>query len=250
MRPFSTLCLLLLAMASPARAQVITGTILDDASGAAVRSARVSILPGGQTALSDSLGRFRIGGVAAREYSIQVQMIGYAPLSGALEVPAEGVEVELRMTPRAVEVEGVRVEAGYDVPGTGFAARRERHGGSGVFMDRRELEPRERSGLDDVLRSQVPGIYLVHDPETGAVYASSTSGQAPQSLMSTQVCYAQVILDGTPISDSAARPIDLRQFLVGNLEAIEYYRHPSSTPVQFRSLVAGCGTLVLWTRRN
>lgn len=248
--------LALLAAASPARAQesTLAGTILDDATSAPVRSARVSLLPGGRAVLSDSLGRFVLTGLAAGEYAIQVQALGYERLAGGVQVSAAGPTVELRLTPDPIALAGVRVSAPADVRGTGFAERRAHHAGSGVFLDRTVLEARASSQLADVLRSAVPGVHFIRDPRTGALYATSGSAHAPGVLdrrstrRKNNECFAQVFVDGVPRNTGNGDPVDLNDFSPSQLEAVEYYRHPSSTPVQFRAGSVVCGTLVIWTR--
>lgn len=245
----------LLAVAAPASAQepAVAGSVLDDATGAPVRSARISVLPGGRAVLSDSLGRFRIGPVAAGEYAIRVQALGYAPLAGAVQVSATGPTLELRLVPEPIALAEVEVAAPRDVAGTGFAQRRENHSGSGIFLDRVVLEARGSSILPDILSSHVPGVHFIRDTRDGALYATSGSSHAPNVLSGGsrrrgRQCFAQVYLDGFPLN-TGGDPVDLRSFPPDALEAVEYYRHPSSTPPQFRAGSSVCGTIVLWTRR-
>ena len=45
-------------------------------------------------------------------------------------------------------------------------------------------------------------------------------------------------------------PPDLNDYPVSQLEAIEIYRGEAETPADLGGTGAGCGTIVLWTRRQ
>lgn len=48
---------------------------------------------------------------------------------------------------------------------------------------------------------------------------------------------------------SGAPPV-IDQFSAVELDAIEVYRGASETPIEFGGRGAGCGTVLLWTRRH
>jgi outer membrane receptor for ferrienterochelin and colicin len=128
---------------------------------------------------------------------------------------------------------------GPDLTGSGFERRRANHSGSGRFLDRWQLQERQSSTLADIFRT-FPGLHI---------HATSGSQHEPRALDAGagRPCFVQVYVDGTFVSRN--EQFDLRDFPPESLEAMEYYRHPSSTPPEFRTGRSPCGVLVLWTRR-
>ena len=65
-------------------------------------------------------------------------------------------------------------------------------------------------------------------------------------------CPMAIWLDGVRIyfPGSGFPTQDIDQFTVQNLEGIEIYAGPAETPGELGGTGAGCGTLVLWTRRS
>jgi len=62
-------------------------------------------------------------------------------------------------------------------------------------------------------------------------------------------CYAQIFLNGVQFyAMGRGEPPNLNEIDVNDIEAIEYYGQPSSTPAQFRTMDSDCGTLALWMR--
>jgi hypothetical protein len=63
----------------------------------------------------------------------------------------------------------------------------------------------------------------------------------------------QIIVDGQPLYRAGLDklPPNLNSDLyVSELEAIEVYSGAASTPAEFNSAGAACGTIVMWTRRE
>jgi len=108
-----------LVWALPASAQegVVQGRV-HDAAGAAVSGAAVSLVPAdvpdapARAVGSDPLGSFRISGVETGAYRLTVGALGYA--EAALDVTVgsgQTVDLDIELTQRAIEVEGINVEA-------------------------------------------------------------------------------------------------------------------------------------------
>jgi hypothetical protein len=127
-----------------------------------------------------------------------------------------------------------------------FERRRLRPMGGARFMDREELERHANRDLKDVIRT-FSGAQIT--PANYRAYLSSNRSQPPDALRRPpRPCYAQVFVDGVQIYGQGQEPPDLNAFRMQELEAVEYYPGPSSTPVEFRTPTAQCGTLALWTR--
>jgi hypothetical protein len=250
--PLVFLCLAATLVAAPARTQDVplAGLVVDDASGGAIRSAQVTLSPGRYRVLSDSSGRFSLPRVPGGDYVIAVEALGYAPVQGSVYVAAGIPLVEIRLAPAPIVLDEVVADApaAPDRAGSGFERRRSNHSGSGRFLDRSELRARQSSTLADIFRA-FPGLHIYRNEADGSMYATSGSQQGPRALSAGagRPCFVQVYVDGTFVSGSGQ--FDLRGYPPESLEAIEYYRHPSSTPPEFRTGRSPCGVLVLWTRR-
>jgi hypothetical protein len=97
-----------------AQSATVQGSVRD-ADGAAVYAAVVSLHQGDARAYaadSDRLGSFRIWEVLAGSYEVRVQALGYREHVEAIELgPAETLELDVRLDPSALELEGIEVEA-------------------------------------------------------------------------------------------------------------------------------------------
>jgi hypothetical protein len=239
-----------LAAVLPAAAQdgVLRGQVVDDASGQPVASARVEV-EGAAAVLADSLGRFRVGGLRARQHRVRVERVGYARSELRVQV-ADSLTVSVRLVPRPETVPGVTavVPAVVSERMRGFEQRRTQHIGSGRFITRADLEAASRSTLGNVLR-RLPGARIVHGPAMEE-YLGSRQSVGPHALNRPPApCYAQVFVNGVQTyAMGRGDPPNLKELDVNDVEAVEYYAQPASTPPQFRTMNADCGTLVLWTR--
>lgn len=97
-----------------AQASTVQGQVRDE-DGTAVFGATVTLHRGDRLlygAESDRLGSFRISEVAPGPYEMRVQALGYAELVQALDVGfATTQDLDLRLQPSALQIEGIAVEA-------------------------------------------------------------------------------------------------------------------------------------------
>jgi hypothetical protein len=122
-----------------------------------------------------------------------------------------------------------------------FAERRA--AGFGSFIDRRTLRAGENRRLSDLLR----GARGVRIQLLGAVKEIATSMRAGRP------CPMAIWVDGLKLYAPGARlgPIpDLNDYPVSQLEGVEIYGSEAETPAELGGQGAGCGTIVLWTRRS
>lgn len=102
----------------PAPGQVLEGHVLDESDDEPVTSAYIRLTRGDGTpaavAFTDSAGGYRLAVPSPGEYKIEVQSLGYQRFESALlaiQDPERTYPLDLVLTPQAIPVEGITVEA-------------------------------------------------------------------------------------------------------------------------------------------
>jgi hypothetical protein len=177
---------------APVGAQVGTAAVVGQvmAEGRPVSAAEVALYRPGEAAraalaTTDGAGRFRIVGLAAGEYRVRVDMLGYGPWERPLRLEAGetvGLVVELEVA--AVEVDPIRVSAARE-----RARFEEQAGATIVELTGRDLRRLPGLAEGDVLRAieVMPGVISTSD--FSAAF-NVRGGAADQNL---------ILLDGVPI---------------------------------------------------
>ncbi len=204
--------------------------------------------PTGDTTDADGLARLL--GTPVGKHMVGLRLLGYTPDS-ALVVVTRGkramVERQLRVVARVLP--GVTTTAEFVDPRLeGFMRRRAK--GGGFFFTRGAIDSSHTRTLDQLLRGSTTAG-LIRGPG-GQVFLASRSAQHEFGI-----CWVQIFLDGAFIYHPSATidiehnpPPDLKGLLTSQLEAVEFYPNPATTPVQFREGDPSCGTLVLWSRMH
>jgi hypothetical protein len=239
------------------RTGLLAGVVVDDARGDAVPGARVTVSSWRGEVRTDAAGRFRIEAAPAGTRTVRIEAPGYDVIEVEVTIPSPAAsDATYRLTPAPVALQGLEAKA-EGVRGLPDFERRRTGSTGGRFLTRRDLATRETSTLTDVLRSTMPGAQLVRSQTGPEMFLASKSGIPPGALKNPgqqPPCFTQVIVDGIKLygmgTGGGGTPPDLGSFPVRDLEAVEYYAHVSSTPVEFRTPTSQCGTLVLWTRRS
>jgi hypothetical protein len=102
--------------ATTAEAQQIRGRVLDDASGAMLAPALVTLRVEGADSVAASIvaesGAFELALAQGGRYSIRVELLGYQSTTNLVEIPQGSViTVELRLRPDAIPLQPLRILA-------------------------------------------------------------------------------------------------------------------------------------------
>lgn len=235
--------LALTALSTPASAQRRSGTLIGwirDSTGAPLANAAVAILSQRVLARTDSSGQFAIRNIDPGRVTVNVRRLGYEPISFDIDVHA-GVpdSVSVKLSANAYVLEAMRADAAMArkyVELEEFYQRRAK-GTGGVFFTREDIAARNSSRLSDIVR-EVPGIRYVRleGGEMGIRFTSSANQRRD--------CKPQFWVDGQRVLNA-----EMDDFPPGDVEGLELYRGPSTTPMKFsQGAITSCGTVVIWSR--
>lgn len=228
----------------------IVGDVTSSRDSTPVIGAQVRLPADDRAAVSDSLGRFRVAGLAPGTHALVVRRIGFAPASAVITVGAmESLYVSVILDERSQQLETVVTRADR----AAFTAARQefeqrRKIGVGNFVDATGLREMAGEPLRLALQRHIPGVQAVYDPVSSSYYLASRRGPAGRALASTTPCYVQIYLDGTRVAGpDQTNPWHIDQVPPELLDGLEYY-DAATTPVRYRGNGSDCGTLLLWTR--
>ncbi len=254
------------AAAQVPKGATFVGRVFSDTSMRPIAGVEVTLPALQKTATSDAKGAFRLVDIPAGTHMVRARAIGFVPFEALVEFKA-GKEIERGIVlPRFTMLDSVRVVGEVNVP-LSFLENRAR--GFGHFVTREELEKQGNRALADVV-SQMPGLGVVRGRQgQGWIMSKRRPVQLkppPRNTVGTDLyipedheklrgviagCYARIFLDGTLLNPSTpAEPVNLNDFGIQNIEAIEYYSGPAQTPSMYSRLNSTCGVFVIHTRRS
>lgn len=235
---FGSVVVLLSTPASLQAQATLTGTVRLDSSKTAVAGVEVVIQGTNRKATTDAAGRFVLDSLAHGIHSVVVRSIGYRPIAlRAYLVSNDTLDVTLFIRKSLVELAPLEVTASAIPIGLeGFERRR--LGGWGSFVDWTTLRNQEFRLVSDIVRG-MSGVHVRYDGR-GQAYMTSRAN-----------CPMAIYLDGVPLFKGGQGGIPaIDDWNVSNLDAIEAYPSPLSTPSEFAGVFATCGTVVFWSRRH
>jgi hypothetical protein len=216
---------------------VVSGRILDSASGQPLEGVELGLNRAKILALTDGDGRFRIDPVAPGSHVLWARRIGYRERSDSLLVPAGALlDVTMVLSTEAIELdELVVVVRSRLLERQGFY-NRQRQGYGGVFMDRAEIERQSPRATTDLFRN-VPGVRVVW----GGIYGARVFVNQRVTFQDDGLpgCVPTLWLDGIR---STMGSYDMMR--AEEIEGIEVYAG-GSAPGKYNNV---CGTIVIWTR--
>ena len=212
--------------------------IVRDSTGTPLRDVQVR-LGSGPRAITNEKGGFAFASLSPGVTMVSVRRLGFAPDSLSLILRGGRVDsLVLVMTSMAAELPGVTVEDEADARShrllAGFWERRSR--GFGNFMTRDEIEARGARDFVDLTR-MIPSLHVVTMNGRRALRFNGS--------LQPRDCPPQYVVDGMRIEQGSPD-----EFSPHDIEAIEFYSGPATTPPQFtnRAFTHTCGVIVIWTR--
>lgn len=213
----------------------LVGTVRDT-SGDGVAHARLS--SAGLLTISDTTGRFRLGGLPSGAVTVAVRRLGFEPRDISLDLVGgrtDSLHVVLTFLP--LDLPGVTSEADALLRVRLAEFYRHRSSGDGHFFDRKEIEGRHVTRISDLLR-RVPGMRLIPD-RSGRMHLRVGRTGAGRD------CPPEYWIDGVH-----APFLNVDDLPLQDVEALEVYHGPAGLPPEYNTRLGNpaCGTIVIWTR--
>lgn len=281
--PIALSFLILPLQSSRTSAQTVRGVVLDNSTSGTVEQAVVKLMgPDGSAVFAEvttSRGTFVLRTVEPGNYRLRVELLGYATTTTELFELVAGEErhVTVRLGHEAIPLEPLTVHVS-STPEPSFLpdiverARR----GFGEFLLRSDLDRRANEDVEQLLGSMA-GVRLsmtaFGDPLatmarssslrlTGRMFATPPATReeayaravecSPALYLNGSVYYRPRVIDADDPLSYEDVPIELiRSFFRwrgAEIEAIEVYPGPSSTPGEYGGAASRCGAIAIWTR--
>jgi hypothetical protein len=214
--------------------------IVRDSGGNPIRDVQVRLSgPSAPRALTGESGGFSFASLTPGPTLVMLRRLGFAPDSTRVILRAGHIDsLVLVMNVMVAELAGVTIEDEMDARShrilAGFWERRSR--GFGKFMTRDEIDQRDAHDFVDLTR-MIPSLHIIN--VNGRRTLRFNGSVQPRD------CPPQYVVDGMRIE--AGSP---DEFSPHDIEALEFYSGPATTPPQFtnRSFSHTCGVIVIWTR--
>ena len=267
-RALATGGLIAFPMAAAAQGE-IAGRVFTDSARRPLAGVEASIPKLGRSAVSDTLGRFKLTNLPTGDHLMLVRAPGFHPESALVAIDGDEVVAWEGVLKRAATIlPGQRVVATEPVRGGKMTAFMERKkSGFGHFVSRDQLTKAE-GGLMQTgsVLSRIPGV-IVKRGSNRAWIASGRAANAaggcafcpggnalnPADLAAgaRPACFMDVYLDGAMVFDSKHPDyglFDVNTIPPELIEGIEVYTSAAQVPAQYNRTSTGCGVLLIWTR--
>jgi hypothetical protein len=239
--------------ASPAAAQaVVKGRIVTDAGGKPLDHAEVMLDGANRSATTNEDGRFRIGNIPIGVYTLYIRRIGFQPEMATLRIEsADSVDLDLAMyavVPQLEELIATGHVTGLSPSMAEFAERKRVLAGFGKFLGPDELRKGETLKLADLLQDQGVTIAKNNHGQAFAMGRGGLSLSSPESR-----CPMVLVWNGIRFSftdSTSAAPLDLNNYSVSSLGAVEIYPRTVDAPIQYGGPTTPCGVIVLRSREQ
>ena len=240
-----------------------------DSTRTAVAGAEAVIPSLQRTAVTDSLGRFRMKDLPAGLHTVVIRAIGFRAETSKVELLADDVfslEVRLDQSQATALPERLVTAPGERIPARLVEFYERRKSGPGHFIDRSQLEKAEGGvrQTGDVI-SLTPGVRVTRGGSkawiaTGravngsggcAFCAPAALSLADRAAGARPACYMDIYLDGTLVFDSSHPGnglFDVNSLQPEYIAGIEIFTSAAQVPAKYNRTAGGCGVLLIWTR--
>ena len=235
------------------QAQIVRGQVLENGSERPIAGATVAAVARdslvAMTAATDSTGVFVLALARGGTFTLAIRHVGHiAGVSRPFELRAgDEYEPTLYLSP-AVAAQPltpvtIRERASPRVDfSNGFEARRAL--GFGEFITRDQIARRGNTTPMELLRG-VAGVTIARD-KLGEEFAISSRGYIGRDRFGNdRPCPMPVYVDGMLLFGQTLNDM----IHPSDLEGLEVYSSGARLPAQFRGQDAGCGAILIWTRK-
>jgi len=210
-----------------------------DSSGVAVPRADISVQGNAASARTDDTGKFRLTSLDPGAATITIRRVGFEPETFDIVLMASHVDsVNIEMRQNIQRLDAVKTEAAdrrYKALQEFYERRAQGHG---VFFTREDLVKFNTERLSETMRA-TPGLRFVRIGSGKFGLRFEANGNNKRD------CPPAYWIDGRRV-----RGVELDDFPVSDIQAIELYHGVSTTPIRFTEGIVSqnCGTVAIWTR--
>lgn len=250
-----SLLLLLAALPCTLEGQaLVRGVVREDSAQRPVAGAEVSIASLARRTRTDSSGVYTFSNVPYGVHVVQARHVGYTPASIIVQVRDKTPgAADVLLTPVVTTLSAVNVTAPHeDMLGAPREFVERQRLGFGKFITGAAIRAAEQVHTSDLLMRE--GVIL-----TPVLICAQECRPDPARMIvvNARGCPMRVFLDGAlvyPGLESGRRVdwervFDVNSVSVHTLAGVEVYSRSSQIPGEYGGTGAGCGVVVLWTRR-
>jgi hypothetical protein len=215
--------------------RALSGQVRDSA-GHAIPLAEVRARGNLLVARSDDSGHFHVAQMPAGARGVFVRRLGFAPVRASItQSNGDTDSIVVILTAVATSLPSIVALEQHDslskVVLAEFWARKAK--GFGRFITRDDIQARGGIHFVDLVRT-APGVMIQN-------YRGRQEIRFNRSVI--RDCPPQYWVDGIPLERGSAD-----EFVPDNVEAIELYSSPATTPPQYSTRSLTCGTIIIWSR--
>jgi hypothetical protein len=248
-------------LAAQSTRSTLVATVGEGGSGAFLEGAEVVMPQLRRVARTNALGEAVIRNVPRGDFVIRVRRLGHVPAEVTMRFTgSDSVGAVFMLDLRAASFDTVRITARRVPLGVPEAFVTRQQMGIGRFLVAQDLEPEGDREFVTVAQVKLPGLRRMVRPDgstflatmrgscgTATPFERPTRGGARPAMASScggDACPIRVLLDEMDITNED------QSFLVRtwDLAGAEFYS-AASAPARYRDGRAGCGIMLLWSKR-
>ena len=213
----------------------VVGTVVDSA-GKPLGGVTINVAVLRIQTVSDDSGNFVIAHLPLGPLELSMRRLGFERQRVAVSISGKVDSVIVRMVRQTLALTEVSVKAQRQRENIEAFYERARRG-TGTYVTRADILARRPLSTTDMFRT-VPGIRVLRMRGIDGIRFNTSSSMRRD-------CAPMIWLDG-----QRAPGMELGEIPATDVEGVELYNGPSTTPMQFSHGPAGsaCGVVVVWTR--